>query len=258
MPGILREELIGGCRLILGDCLEVIDDIERADHIICDPPYEQSLHDAKKKTRSDLRKDGGAELQSLDFDGIDKIRRHVVGFAEKVTGWFIAFCTLEGVSPWAEVINASPIKYKRACVWVKPDSTPQLNGQGPAQAAECFVVAWCGKGHARWNAGGKRNIYTHTVNPRDRTGRHPTEKPWRLFTEILTDFTQPNDLIVDPFMGSGTTLVACAKTGRRGIGIEKNPEYFELACERVREVYAQPDFFVNSGPKPKQEKLSFD
>ena len=55
-------------------------------------------------------------------------------------------------------------------------------------------------------------------------------------------------MICDPFMGSGTTLVACAKLGRKGIGIELDPDYFDIAVERVRKAYEQPDLFV---PAPK-------
>jgi DNA modification methylase len=63
--------------------------------------------------------------------------------------------------------------------------------------------------------------------------------------------------ILDPFMGSGTTLVACAQMGRAGIGIELDPDYFEIACRRVEEAYRQPDLFIEAPkqPDPKQEDL---
>lgn len=251
---IIREERIGDCRLIQGDCLEVMPMLEPVDHVISDPPYEQSLHDSKNKLRGRVRVDSGPDLQGLDFDGIDAIRSRVTVEASNIcSGWLIAFCTIEGVYKWADEINAANRpKYKRACIWVKPDSTPQLNGQGPAQGAECFVTAWCGKGHASWNAGGKRGVYRHCVNPPDRHGLHPTEKPWRLFYEILTDFTNSGQTILDPFMGSGTTLVACAKLGRKGIGIELDPDYFDIACRRVEEAYRQPDLFIEQPKSPEQ------
>ena len=63
------------------------------------------------------------------------------------------------------------------------------------------------------------------------------------------------ETILDPFMGSGTTLVACAKLGRKGIGIEIDPEYFRIACERVEEAYWQPDLFVPPPEPPKQEAM---
>jgi site-specific DNA-methyltransferase (adenine-specific) len=253
---ILKDVTIGDCRLILGDCLEVMPGLGKVDHIICDPPYEASLHASKNSLRGRVRADSGPDLKGLNFDPIDAIREpFVAAGAASCLGWLIAFCTVEGVAKWADAINPSPIKYKRACIWIKPDATPQLNGQGPAQGAECFVTAWAGKGHAKWNAGGKRGVYKHIVNPPDRQGEHPTEKPWRLFAEILTDFTLPGETILDPFMGSGTTLVACAKLGRKGIGIELDPKSFETACKRVRDAYTQPDLFIAPPKKPVQEAL---
>lgn len=234
---------IGLATLYLGDCLEVMPKLGRVSHIICDPPYEASLHAAKSHL-SNLRKDAGPELKEIDFSAIDPIRETFVSAsAEICDGWLIAFCTVEGTRPWADCINASPIKYKRACVWVKPDSTPQLNGQGPAQGAECFVTAWAGTGHARWNAGGKRGVYTHYVNNSERDGRHPTEKPRRLMAEILADFTNAGETILDPFAGSGTTGVAAVQMGRHFIGIEKDERYFEIACERLDLAQRQGSLF---------------
>ncbi|RSV34864.1 site-specific DNA-methyltransferase [Sphingomonas sp. ABOLD] len=190
-----------------------------------------------------VRPDGSHHWKPLDFDPIDAIRDEVVSWGAQCEGWFIAFCTSEGVARWADAINASPMKYKRACVWIKPDSTPQMNGQGPAQGAEHFVCAWAGKGHARWNAGGKRGVYTHLVNGPERTGAHPTEKPRRLMSELVADFTQPGATILDPFMGSGTTGVAAVMAGRSFIGIDLNPTYFALACKRIEDAQRQYGLF---------------
>jgi len=239
----MRCEKIGPATLYLGDCLQIMTTLGPVDHVICDPPYEASLH-AAKSHMSNLRKDGGRELQEIDFDCIDPIREQFIELsAAACEGWFIAFCTVEGARPWADRINASSMKYKRACVWVKPDSTPQLNGQGPAQGAEIFVTAWAGTGHARWNAGGKRGVYTHLVNNPERTGLHPTEKPRRLMSEIIADFTSRGELICDPFMGSGTTGVAAVMAGRRFIGIEQKSEYFDIACKRIEDAQRQGSLF---------------
>jgi len=259
MNPIKKEVIIGDCRLLLGDCLQIMPRLGPVDHIFCDPPYEASLHTSKNSLRGRIRTDKGPDLKGLDFAPIDAIRADVIWAASGIcTGWFAAFCTIEGVAKWADAINISDMKYKRACIWVKPDSTPQLNGQGPAQGAECFITTWCGKGHAKWNAGGKRGVYTYNVNQPDRHGGHPTEKPWRLFRELLVDFTAPDQTVLDPFMGSGTTLVACAKAGRRGIGIELDETYFEMACERVKKAYDQPDFFVERPKKEKPPQLGLD
>lgn len=235
---------IGNGTLYLGDCLEVMKGLGPVDHVIGDPPYEARLH-AAKSHKADLRIDGGPSLMPIDFDCIDPIRDEFVEVAAGMCGgWFIVFCTPEGVARWADAINPSPMKYKRACVWVKPDSTPQLNGQCPGMGAENFIVAWAGKGHSRWNAGGKRGVYTHLVNNPERTGKHPTEKPRRLMSEIIADFTNPGETILDPFMGSGTTGVAAVMAGRRFIGIEQKAEYFDLACKRLEDAQRQADMFV--------------
>ncbi|WP_133125109.1 DNA-methyltransferase [Thalassospira lohafexi] len=243
-----RTETIGDCTLYLGNCLEVMPHIDPVDHVMTDPPYEAIMHQAKAKaSQRKLRTDGKPEIQSLDFDAIDDIRDEVVSQCAAIcSGWLLAFCSPEGVGRWANTINASDAKYKRACVWIKPDAAPQMNGQGPAMGAENFVVAWCGTGYAKWNAGGKRGVYTHCTNAKDRDRRHPTEKPWRLMAELINDFTNPDQLILDPFMGSGTTGVACVKQGRRFIGIEKSERYFDIACERISAAQREPDMFLSS------------
>lgn len=236
---IARDITVGPVRLILGDALAVLPGLDPVDHFISDLPYEAITH-AAKNAGAVGRTDGGVDLKALDFDAVDAIRGDVVRLAADLTrGWFIAFCTSEGVRPWADEINASPMRYKRACGWVKPDATPQLNGQGPAAWGEFFVAAWAGTGHARWNAGGKRGVYTHLTNGPGRTGGHPTEKPWLLMRDILHDFTRPGEMVLDPFMGSGTTLVAALRTGRRAVGVEVNPDYFELAVARVMAAWSE-------------------
>ena len=87
---------------------------------------------------------------------------------------------------------------------------------------------------------------------------HPTTKPLPLMEYLVQLSVRPDGVALDPFMGSGTTLVACAKMGRKGIGIELDPDYFDIACRRVKEAYRQPDMFVERPPKAHQEALSFD
>ena len=241
-------EKIGDCTLYLGDCLTVLPTLAAVDSVITDPPYEAIMHKAKASASRRIRSDGGPDIKPLDFDCIDDIRADIANLiAGMCDGWSLIFCAPEGVGRWADAINASDAKYKRACIWVNPDSTPQLNGQGPAMGYENIIASWCGTGHSRWNAGGKRGVYTHLTNSRDRHGTHPTEKPVRLMKELIADFTNQGDLIADPFMGSGTTGVACAQMGRKFIGIEKSREYFDIACKRIDDAYRQPDLLLSMG-----------
>lgn len=227
------------------DCRAVIPTVGAVDHSIFDPPYERHMHDAKSDGGRSLRTDGGPEFASLDFESIDGLRNVITApLIERTAGWFIAFCTPEGVAPWRDAIESADGRYKRACIWVKPDSAPQMNGQGPAAGAECFVTAWCGDGYSQWNGGGSRNVFTHRTNQPDRHGEHPTEKPVSLMLEIIQKFTNLGDLILDPFMGAGTTGVAAVRLGRRFIGIEQKREYFDIARERIADALARPDMFI--------------
>lgn len=251
-----RIEQIGDATLYLGDCFEILPALEPVAAMVFDPSYEEILHAAKNSARGPRRTDGGPALKGLDFASVEAIRAAIVAEGARLCdGWFIAFCTIEGVAKWADEINPSPMRYKRACTWVKPDSTPQLNGQGPASGTEHFVTAWAGDGYARWNAGGKRGVYTHNTNSPDRHGVHPTEKPVALMAELVADFTPAAGVVADPFMGSGTTGVACARLGRPFIGIEINQAYFDIACERIDQAYRQGDLFVDRPPKVAQVGL---
>lgn len=253
-----REEILAdGVRLILGDCREVLPTLGKVRHIITDPPYEDELHKVFGSARS-IRTDGKKRSRhdTLGFVGVNADRaefsRFMVGACE---GWLIAFSLAEGIRAWRDDIQAAGGKWDQTVFWIKPDSTPRFNGQGPARGAECAAVAWCGPGHRSWNAGGKRGIYTYCVNVA-RQGEHPTEKPLPLMVEIVTDFTQPGDLICDPFAGSGTTGIACVKTARQFVGIEHDAKYYDLARRRISEALKQPDMFIPR-PKPAKQEAMF-
>ena len=252
------EHLAEGVTLYLGDCIDVLGRVGSSvniDHVITDPPYEQLMQDlhASVKLR---RTDGGNERKELNFAGINEIRQPFIELIRQHNhGWLLAFCNVEGVWHWREALLANGLKFKTTCIWNKPDATPKLNGQGPALAYECITTTWCGKGHSRWNGGGKRGVFSHLTNNADRSGMHPTEKPVSLMRELVSLFSNSGDLVCDPFMGSGTTGIASVKSGRKFLGVEINPIYFDLACRRIQKALDAPDMFVDS-PKPaKQEAM---
>tara|TARA_R110000822_G_C15067869_1_gene468241 strand:- start:40 stop:666 length:627 start_codon:yes stop_codon:yes gene_type:complete len=84
---------------------------------------------------------------------------------------------------------------------------------------------------------------------------HPTQKPVELMQWCIKFLPKETITICDPFLGSGSTLVACAKMGRKGIGIELDEEYFNIACKRVQEAYNSPDMFIEPPKKLTQEKF---
>lgn len=248
----IRIETIGDATLYLGDCLEILPLLAEVDHVVSDPPYEDELHEAVGRIR---RKDGQKMFATLGFDGVNTDRDKIAAACVAASsGWVILFTLAEGVRAWRDGLQAANAKWDTTCFWVKPDASPRFNGQGAARGAECFVTCWAGTGYRRWNAGGKRGVYTHCVNT-GRQGEHPTEKPVPLMREILADFTQPGNLICDPFMGGGTTGVAALHLGRRFVGIERDSKWFDLACRRIEEAHRQPRLFDEPTPKPEQLSL---
>lgn len=132
---------------------------------------------------------------------------------------------------WSESLKAGGSPVKRIGVWVKPDGMPQFSGDRPAMGYESIVFAHR-KGRSKWNGGGRSSVFVHNKGEAVRTG-HETQKPVRLLLELVELFTDPGEIILDPFCGSGTTGVACLRLGRRFIGIEKDPKYAAIASERL-------------------------
>ena len=94
------------------------------------------------------------------------------------------------------------------------------------------------------------NAKVYHLQPQDSSREHPTQKPVPIMKWCIEQLPDGCNTILDPFMGSGTTGVACAKMGRKFIGIEREPKYFDIACKRIEDAYKQPDFFVEP-PAPK-------
>lgn len=131
---------------------------------------------------------------------------------------------------WSEAMS-----YRRTGVWVKPDGMPQYSGDRPAMGYESYVLAYAaGNGKSRWNGGGRSSVLTFNKND-DCTGQaeHETKKPLPLMAEIVSLLTDPGELVLDPFCGSGTTGVACLRLGRRFLGIEREEKWANLSRERL-------------------------
>jgi len=104
------------------------------------------------------------------------------------------------------------------------------------------------------NRNGKRFNWWFLTNNQPDNG-HPAPMPYAMAADHITTWTNTGDTILDPFMGSGTTGVACAKMGRKFIGIELEPKHFDIACKRIEDAYAQPDLFVQPPENLVQEPL---
>ena len=161
----MRVEHIGNATLYLGDCMDVLPML-RVDHVITDPPYEAEAHGTGKRLlgrRADAAPGAFERViqpAALDFAAMtDDLRAHVCAWAaESCAGWFATFCQAEAVADWREAMEAGGAKWRRAMVWFKPDSSPQLSGDRPAQGYESIALSWCGEGGRRGNGGGRRGV----------------------------------------------------------------------------------------------------
>ena len=239
------KRVIGDATLYLGDCREILPTLGKVDAVVTDPPYEKEAHRAMCRAMSQIKTKISADLE---FSAITpELRNQVALLTTRLcAGWSMFFCQAEAVGCWRDSLEAIGAKYKRTMIWVKPDSSPQFNGQMPAMGYESLALAWCGSGHPRWNGGGRRGVFTHLTNQSDRHGEHQTEKPLPLMCDLVQLFTNAGDLVLDCFMGSGTTGVACCRLGRKFVGIEIEPKYFDIACRRIEDEYKRGSFLKPS------------
>jgi site-specific DNA-methyltransferase (adenine-specific) len=226
-----------------GDCLELLPHVGEVDHVITDPPYEAEAH--TKARRSSRGLGVLAEKHEIDFAPIDEETRDSIAayIAGLCRGWALVFCQAEAIGKWRECFEAYEAKWVRAQAWIKPDGSPQFTGDRPAQGWEAIATAWCGRRRMHWNGEGRRGVYTHCVNNAHglsainhgtRTKiEHPTTKPLALMRELVRLFTDPGDLILDCFAGSGTTGLAARLEGRRAILIEREERYCAVAARRL-------------------------
>ena len=210
-----RQERIGDCWLINADCKEVLPLLPRVDAVVTDPPYGIG-RDGQKKTTG-----GNGGRKAYEFRGWDKDRPEKEIFAAMLK------CSYDqviwGGNYFADLLPATG----KWLVWDKGQRINQSDGE----------LAYTSR------AGALRIFTQNRVALLVEGAEHPTQKPIEIMVWSVQQIPEAKT-VLDPFMGSGTTGVACVKLGRKFIGIEIDPGYFDIACKRIREAYAQPDMFV--------------
>jgi site-specific DNA-methyltransferase (adenine-specific) len=237
-----------GWTMHLGDSLGVMPTLAGVDHIITDPPYEVEAHTKARRALKDSTQKRGArntgKVRRIDqpleisFGAITTEERvaAAAAFAGLASRWTIAFCQIEAVGAWRSALTIGGLAWVRGGIWRKPNGAPQFTGDRPGQGFESIAIAHR-PGKKKWNGGGKHAFWECPLDHGAGNGErneHPTQKPVGLMMELVADFTDRGDMVLDAFAGSGTTGVACLRLGRHFVGIEKDPKYFSLACERLR------------------------
>jgi DNA modification methylase len=222
---IVREERIGGQRLLLGDCLSIMPLLGKVDAVVTDPPY--GIGESGGQFRD--RKGGGHRV--LAKKAWDDSRPEGAAFAAMRSA--SADQIIWGGNYFADLLPAS----KGWFYWDKLMGGDFADGE----------LAWTSLDRA---------LRKFTRCNKDHGKFHPTQKPVALM-EWCLGFLPDAKTILDPFMGSGTTLVACQKMGRAGIGVEIDEEYWRIACERVHKAWSQPDLLIPDPKPPAPQQESF-
>lgn len=222
-----RTEIIGDCLLINGDCLDIFPLLGPAETIVSDPPFGMCFVSSRRKLETKhipIQNDQDAEML-----------RWITAIPASHSKYI--FCR------WDNLKDVPPPK--SAITWIKNNHSMGDLEHEHARQTELILFY---NGDKHFFPKGRPN----DVIKADRTGNghHPTEKPVSLM-EVLVSYT--SGTVIDPFMGSGSTGVACAKSSRKFIGIEIESKYFDIACSRVKEAYQQPDLFIEP-PKKRVEQ----
>ena len=249
---------IGGATLYLGDCLEIMATLPEVDAVVTDPPYcsgaatEAGRGSATHQgLRSETMRKGrfawfGAD--NMTTAGLCELLRSMCVRAPVVEcGSVLTFCDWRMVTMLAPAMESAGWRLRNLIVWDKGHF-----GAGTGFRPRHELIIHLTRRSPVFHSASHGNVLTHRRIKSDRV--HPTQKPVGLICQLIEVVSPPGGTVLDPFMGSGTTGVACARKGRKFVGIEVEPKYFELACSRIEMALKQADLFIER-PKMKQEMM---
>ena len=221
----MRIEQIGNATLYLGDCREILPTLPKVDLVLTDPPYGIGADKGKK----------GA----ISFNGSKPIERAY----HPENSW-------DDKRPSDEIIGLTVLAGKSAILWGGNYFADLLPATGRwLWWDKCQTMPSYGDGELAWTnfeqKTPKKFVYANNKLFADRVERHhPTQKPLPLIEWCISLAPKTTLTVADPFMGSGTTGVACANMGKTFYGIEREPKYFDIACRRIEQAYAQQRLFA--------------
>jgi DNA modification methylase len=223
-----RREIIGDCTLYLGDCLEVMPTLGKVDAVVTDPPYGTGCAPR-----------GGIMAGSVDFSSTPVMEWDKLDLS------------------WALLVGRD----SEVAAFCHPASAPQVGAAIASDGMLVYVKSNPSPFGTSIESCMTRNVDRrspqHIIAYNAFNGQsHPTQKPLEVMEFVCRKVRAP--AILDPFMGSGTTGVACVKLGRKFIGVELDEGYFDIACKRIADAYRQPDFFVERPAPAEQVSMEYD
>ena len=206
-----------GIQIYHGDCFKIMSELKSIDLMLADPPYD--IHAGSGGgcfgNRDHLVKTGG-----FTDDGVD------YSFLQNVASWF-CFCSIKQLADL--LVLAAKCNHMNLLTWNKPNPVPTCNNKYLPDVE--YIVHGFGKGRLFGGFADKSTFHLFPCGNKETD--HPNEKPKTIIKRLLHLGSEKGDIILDPFMGSGTTLVVAKQLGRRAIGIEIEEKYCKIAARRL-------------------------
>lgn len=246
-----RVEQIGECRLFLGDAMKIMPGLEPVDLVVSDVPYALTTGGISKSSKT---MSGIFAAHNYANDG--QLIMATVPFPEMMTALYAALapdgdCYVmandKNVHPLTDAALNAGFGFHNLLAWDKV--TPTAN-RWYMKNLEYTLYLWKGRARTINNPSAKQLVRGGI----EKESGHPTEKPVHLMAEYVFNSSQRGGAVLDPFMGSGTTGVACVNLGRKFVGIEIDPKFFDVACQRIEDAYRHPDMWA-SHVEPTQDEF---
>jgi len=226
-------------KVILGDCYEILKTLEKnsVDLILTDPPYNISRPSNFKKN-SDNKKFNNISIEfgqwdesEIDLDSLFCEFKRVL----KSGGTIVIFYDVWKCSNLKRIAESYGFKQPRICQWVKTNPVPINSKKNYLSNAIEFFCVFVKDKKGVFNSKYDKGIYNYPICHGHERTKHPTQKPLELMKVLIEKHSSEEDVILDPFGGSGTTAVAALQTKRKYIIIEKSTEYYNISFDRIQQ-----------------------
>jgi len=215
--------------LLYGDCLEVMKEIPKrsVDLVLTDPPYNLSGGAILKRRGADVGLDEEWDYNFSPSEYFPSMLQTL-----RRDGNMFVFCADNLLCEWRRLFEEA-FDVQLFFIWHKTNPTPQFRKVSFLKSVEFIMCGW-NKGH-KWNFKTQKEMHNFfecpIVNSQKR--RHPTQKPLELISHLVEIASLPKDIVLDPFLGSGRTAIACEQLNRKWIGIEISEKYCEIAQKEI-------------------------
>ena len=240
----MRAEQIGNCCLINGDCFEVCKKFrdKQFDLIMTDIPYCISKEN-NFKTMKDRKNRNGIDFGVWDKE-FDCSRLCDFARLLKSDGSLFLFHSIEQYTDLRRVFDAE-LEFKDNIIWQKTNPMPRNRDRRYIRDIE--IASWYIVKGGKWTFNRQSEKYDSSVlrYPSESGGGfkrfHPTQKNLQMIKELILRHSNEGDVVFDPFMGSGTTCVACRDLNRKFVGVELDEKYYQIACDRIQKETGKED-----------------